>query len=269
MLGDDHELTWSLLRTFVNTCNFLGQYKDTIDLVEYRVDAVLVSLPPVFDRNKISVLKQLAAAYRLCGRLQDSLVLMELLLNKSTAEEERDDVTILDIRINIAEIHFELGRREEAIKLCEDTYHRMRTIEGEDSLYVMYAEAKLVRMYTKIGRSGEALELAQGNLYKSRKLLGQDHNDTLICQVGLGNIHGDLGQPELGISLVNEAIRIGRESGCSNSLIKWMLRKLRRLRADEDLLLMEPAVEEAEVMEGPLIVQTRKPNGLKRWLKSK
>jgi len=171
-----------------------------------------MSLPQAAGKNRLMMMTQLARAYKQAGRLQESLVLLEKLLDVYTAAQE-DDEEILEIRMTLANTCFDIGRRDVAVRLYESAYHRLLNLRGKKSGYVWNAKIKLANMYMETGRGQKAFEMLQEVLEKSCFALSRDHYDILIVRTNLALAHNILGQPGAGIPLLVEAIELGQRSG--------------------------------------------------------
>lgn len=180
--------------------------------MEDRAGAALMSLPQAAGKNRLMMMTQLARAYKQAGRLQESLVLLEKLLDVYTAAQE-DDEEILEIRMTLANTCFDIGRRDVAVRLYESAYHRLLNLRGKKSGYVWNAKIKLANMYMETGRGQKAFEMLQEVLEKSCFALSRDHYDILIVRTNLALAHNILGQPGAGIPLLVEAIELGQRSG--------------------------------------------------------
>lgn len=230
-LGDDHDFTWLLLNLRLHMNNQLAQYEVTIDLFEGRANAVLDSPSLAAKTCELEALRQLAFAYKRSGRLRDSMTLLERLLSSHITEGGKKELLNLDINLELATIYFDIGRREEAVELCEAAHHQLQTVVNKDDLKFGNVEANLAGMYNRTGRSEEALEMYQGILPKHRLTFGEDHPNTLRTRMSIALTHGHLGQPDIGVPLAIEAMRLQKESGSSSEGMEWMQGELDALRA--------------------------------------
>ena len=146
----------------------------------------------------------LAIAYRVAGRLDEAIPLLE----RSLADCERvlgpDHPDTLASRSNLAGAYRVAGRLDEAIPLFERTLADSERFLGETHSPAF--RNNLATAYLAAGRLDEAIPLLERTLADSERVRGPDHPDTLASRSNLAGAYKDAGRLDEAIPLFERTL---------------------------------------------------------------
>ena len=199
------------------------------------------------------VMHQLAQTYSHIGRTEEAVELCERVVERQKTFLSDDDEFFLHSKHRLAEMYAGTGRYREAVDILRYVVEKCKTVLADDHIDTLFSQVELARAYRGLGQPGTSIPLlvdainlgekagvADVKLQMWRRNLARyrAHEARLLWERRTERF-----QPEVGISLLVEAIETGKRSGVSHAKLQKWRRSLARYRAHEARLLWERQIE--------------------------
>ena len=208
IFGDECDSTCELSYRFATFLNRANNYQSTSDLLRGQLDIAIRVAGPA-NTLTIRMMVELNRAYISLGRKQAALELAQKHMAMCEQWLDQRGLAYLDALDVLAMTYGELGRYEESINLSEKSLAKRKNISHEEDETVLHGEFDLAYVYACSGQHQTALDIFQSMLKKALGILGEDHPVTLIFMANTALEYGHIGQPEIGIPLIIEALEVG------------------------------------------------------------
>jgi serine/threonine protein kinase len=163
--------------------------------------------------DTLTILNDLAEAYRLAGKLGAALQLHRETLDKRKATLGLDHHDTLASMNCLAVAYGDAGKFELALPLCLDCLAKTRAKRGADDPDTLASMNNLATLYHDTGQLELALPLHREVLEKTKAKRGPDHLDTFTSMNNLAETYRRAGQLELALPLA-----LGTFSRCKAKL---------------------------------------------------
>lgn len=155
----------------------------------------------------------LARALRDAGSYQESESLLRSSLSIQARSDAPDEVRITRTEFNLAIVLDRLGEYEPARRIWEKVLAASDRTDGPESDLSIQAAINLAITLRKLRRYGDEFPLRVRILESTRSTLGPEHVDTYRTMVDLAQTHRSLGNHEIALSLLTEAVDGFERSG--------------------------------------------------------
>ena len=154
----------------------------------------------------LTVINNLAFAYRAVGRTAEAIPLYEQVL----ADRERvlgpDHPSTLSSRLNLTSAYRDSGRAAEVIPLLERTAADYERVLGADHQETLTARNNLAAAFIESGRTAEVIPLLERTVADRERVLGADHPDTLRSRDNLAGAYQYLGETAVAIPMLEQTV---------------------------------------------------------------
>jgi eukaryotic-like serine/threonine-protein kinase len=150
-------------------------------------------------------MNNLAVAYRVAGKLDRALPLLEETLQLRKAKLGVDHADTLQSIDNLATGYQAAGKLDQALPLYEETFRLYKAKLGADHPETLQSMSNLAVGYRALGKLDQALPLLEENLKLRKAKLGLDHPDTFRSMSNLGVGYRAAGKMDLALPLLQEA----------------------------------------------------------------
>jgi tetratricopeptide (TPR) repeat protein len=181
-----------------NALTNLGHARKAIP-VYVKAGQTIDKLPGAKAVDKLTILHNLAEAYKEAGQLGPAMQLYQEVLEKRKATEGLDDPATLTAMNNLAVVYMEAGKHKLALPLAEDALARTRKAKGEADHLTLACMNNMAILYKGAGKTQQALAMYREVLDKTKARLGPDHLDTFNRMNNLACFYAETGQLDLAL----------------------------------------------------------------------
>jgi eukaryotic-like serine/threonine-protein kinase len=158
--------------------------------------------------DTLTVMSNLANAYRTAGRFNDAVKLHEETLKlRQYALGPKHPDTLISMN-NLASALQSAGRLDDALLLLEETLLLQKAELGPEHIDTRTSMNNLARAYQRVGRLKEALTLYEKTLALQKALLGPVHQHTLTSMSNLAMAYRDAGRLNDAQKLLEETLTL-------------------------------------------------------------
>lgn len=167
-----------------------------------------------------------ARALRDAGSYQESESLLRSSLSIQARSDAADEVRITRTEFNLAIVLDRLGEYEPARRIWERVLAASDRTDGPESELSIQTAVNLAITLRRLRRYGDEFPLRVRILESTRRTLGPEHVDTYRTMVDLAQTHRSLGNHEIALSLLTEAVDGFERSGVEPKTVlvqKWAI----------------------------------------------
>ena len=232
--------------------NLLGHTKQALELGEKLVPICIETLGEDYSVICI-VMHELAETYNNIGRKEEAIRICERVVERQKTFLSDDDDTLLSPKRVLATMYIETGRYHEAVDILRHVVEKRKIVFADDHISTLGSQLELARAYSGLDQPGiaipllvDAIELgertgvvdAELQVWRGNLAIYRAHEAELLWERRTEPF-----QPGVIISLLVDAIELGRRNGVSDGKLQRWRGRVQKWRSHEVRPLSERSSE--------------------------
>ena len=160
ILGEDHPTTWVTINNLATVYADLGQFEQSLELMEQIVDKRREKLGPQHRHTLLAMHNQGMSLYNL-ARDDEALAVFSETLQRSIDARGAKNPQTLETRYGLGSVLWAMQKWDEAIGVLDDTTKDMQGVLGPDHPVTLEAVITLGRSYNGAERFEEAVQVLE------------------------------------------------------------------------------------------------------------
>ena len=200
-----------------------------------------------------NVMHELAETYSNIGRTEEAVELCERVVERQKTFLSDDDDILLGSKHRLALMYIDTGRYYEAVDILRHVVEKYKIVFADNHIRTLVSQVELARAYNGLGQPGTAIALVVDAINLGEKS-GIPDAELQIWRSNLARYRAqeaqllwkkrkELFQPEVVVSLLIDAIDLGRRNGVSDKELQRWRGRVQRWQSHEAIPLSETRSE--------------------------